>query len=37
MDGINQIDPKNYSAVLGGMILGTILVFLIATLVSFGG
>ena len=37
MDGDNQIDPRNYSAVLGGMILGIILVFLIATLVSFGG
>jgi hypothetical protein len=37
MDGDNQIDPKNYSAVLGWMILGIILVFLIAILLSFGG
>ena len=37
MDGINQIDPKNYSAVLGGMILGIILVFLLAIFVSVGG
>jgi hypothetical protein len=34
MDRDGQIAPKNYSAVLGWMILGFILVFLVATLVE---
>lgn len=34
MDRESQIEPKNYSTVLGLMILGFIIVFLIATLVS---
>jgi hypothetical protein len=33
MDGDEQIDPKNYSSVLGRMILGMILVFTVATLI----
>jgi hypothetical protein len=34
MDRDSQIEPKNYSTVLGLMILGFIIFFLIATLVS---
>jgi hypothetical protein len=34
MDRDSQIEPKNYSTVLGLMILGFIIVFLVATLVS---
>ena len=34
MDRSNQIEPKNYSATLGWMILGFILVFLAAVLIS---
>jgi hypothetical protein len=34
MDRESQIEPKNYSTVLGLMILGFIIVFLVATLVS---
>jgi len=37
MDRDDQIEPKKYSVVLGWMILGLILVFLLATLVSIGG
>ena len=37
MDRDNQIDPKNYSAVLGWMILGFILIFSTAIFVSVGG
>lgn len=37
MDRDDQIDPKNYSAVLGWMILGFILIFLTAIFVSVGG
>jgi hypothetical protein len=37
MDRDNQIDPKNYSAVLGWMILAFILVFLMAIFVSAVG
>ena len=37
MDRDDQIDPKNYSAVLGRMILGIILIFLTAILLSVGG
>jgi len=36
MDRDDQIDPKNYSAVLGWMILGFILIFLTAIFVSVG-
>ena len=34
MDRSNQIEPKNYSATLGWMILGLILVFLAAVIVT---
>lgn len=34
MDRDSQIEPKNYSTVLGLMILGIIIVFLVATLFS---
>jgi len=34
MDRNDQIDPKNYSAVLGWMILALILVFLVAVFMS---
>jgi hypothetical protein len=34
MDGDDQIDPKNYSAVLGWMILAFILLFLAAIFIS---
>ena len=34
MDRDSQIDPKNYSAVLGWMILAFVLVFLVAILLS---
>jgi hypothetical protein len=37
MDRDAQIEPKGYSSVLGWMILAFILVFLIATLVSYSG
>lgn len=37
MDRDDQIDPKNYSAVLGWMILGFILIFSTAIFVSVGG
>ena len=37
MDRDDQIDPKNYSAVLGWLILGIILIFLTAIFVSVGG
>ena len=36
MDKDNQIDPQNYSAVLGWMILAFIIIFLIAILLSNG-
>ena len=37
MDRDDQIDPKNYSRVLGGMILAFILAFLAAILISLIG
>jgi len=37
MDRDDQIDPKNYSAFLGWLILGIILIFLTAIFVSVGG
>ena len=37
MDRDDQIDPKNYSAILSWMILGFILIFLSAIFVSVGG
>jgi cytochrome b561 len=37
MDREGEIEPKNYSAVLGWMILALILVFLTAVLFSYGG
>jgi hypothetical protein len=37
MDRDFQIDPKNYSVVLGWMILAIILLFLMAIFVSVGG
>ncbi len=37
MDREGQINPKNYSASLGWMILGFILIFLTAIFVSVGG
>ena len=37
MDRADQIEPKKYSIILGWMILGFILVFLIAIFVAIGG
>ena len=37
MDREGQIEPKNYSVVLGWMISGFILVFLVAIFISVGG
>ena len=37
MDRDSQIEPKNYSAVLGWMILAFVLVFLIAIFISYNG
>lgn len=37
MDREGQINPKNYSRILGWMILGFILIFLTAIFVSVGG
>lgn len=37
MDREGQISPKNYSGILGWMILGFILIFLTAIFVSVGG
>lgn len=37
MDRDGQIEPKNYSVVLGWMISGFILIFLVAIFISVGG
>jgi len=37
MDRDEQIDPKNYSAVLGWMILAFVLVFVVAIIISSSG
>ena len=37
MDRDSQIEPKNYSAVLGWMILAFVLVFVVAIFISYNG
>jgi hypothetical protein len=36
MDRANEIEPKNYSAILGWMIFGFIILFLISTFIAIG-